>query len=482
MPNRTEIPDIFDEYRSAKLGDPRRVKRACRIAGSAARAPEKSLPRQAGCDSELEATYRFLNNEAVGAEELFAAHARCTVERAAQAGEVLVIHDTTGFKFGGELLREGLGPVTGPNSQGFFTHASLCVGRDGHPFGLLGLYSWVRTGEKKGKRAQQVSQYDPDRESLRWFDGVESTAELLHGEADAIQVMDREGDCMELFASLVNEGHRFVIRLSHDRKLRGGRKASGSSEKLFEALSGSPMMLTREVPLSARGGKGKRRMPRQNARFPARKTRMANLEVRARTLVIHPGNGSVAHIPKQLELNFVEVREVEPPEGEPPVIWRLATTEPIETAEQIAAVIDIYRLRWLIEEYFKALKTGCNFEKLQLESGRALIRALAIFVSVAWRLLLIRWMDRNRPNAPASTVLSPTQLAALCAVRARAGKPLPENPTAHDVLMAIAALGAHLKRNGPPGWRVLGRGFEELLMIELGWLAAMGQIDVQENL
>jgi IS4 transposase len=38
------------------------------------------------------------------------------------------------------------------------------------------------------------------------------------------------------------------------------------------------------------------------------------------------------------------------------------TTEAVETAEQVAAVVDAYRARWLIEEFFKALKTGCGFE------------------------------------------------------------------------------------------------------------------------
>jgi hypothetical protein len=41
------------------------------------------------------------------------------------------------------------------------------------------------------------------------------------------------------------------------------------------------------------------------------------------------------------------------------------TTEPIDTPEQILAVVDGYRHRWKIEELFKALKTGCAYEKRQ---------------------------------------------------------------------------------------------------------------------
>lgn len=470
MRERGKAPTLPDEYAEAKLGDPRRVARACRIAEAAARKPGEALPKQAGGDAALEATYRFLNNEQVSADALLAAHASCTVARAAEAGVVLVIHDTSTFEFGGESLREGLGPVAGPNTQGFLSHVSLCVTRDGQPLGVLGLYSWARpVGERRGKRSQRASQYDPDRESLRWADAVHATAELLHGHANAIHVMDREGDCAELFADLLEHGYRFVIRLAHDRRLQTGRDADGI-EKLFDAIAGAPVVLQREVPLSRRTNKA--RTSRQIKRFPAREVRDATLAVRAQTLTIFPGNGSVAHLPRALQLNFVEVREVDPPEGEEPVLWRLATTEPIATADDVGAIIDSYCRRWTIEEFFKALKTGCHFEKLQLESGAALMRALAIYASVAWRLLVIRWMDRNLPDAPATAVLSATQLLVLRAVMQERKRPLPAEPNAHDALMAIAALGGHLKRNGPPGWLLLGDGFRTLLVLEQGWLAA----------
>ena len=56
-----------------------------------------------------------------------------------------------------------------------------------------------------------------------------------------------------------------------------------------------------------------------------------------------------------LTLQVVEVREVDPPAAEAPVVWRLVTTEPIDTEAQVAAVVDAYCQRWLIEEFFKAV-------------------------------------------------------------------------------------------------------------------------------
>ena len=49
---------------------------------------------------------------------------------------------------------------------------------------------------------------------------------------------------------------------------------------------------------------------------------------------------------------------------------------------------------------------------------------------------------------------------------------MPANPTARDALLAVARIGGHIKNNGDPGWQVLGRGYDSLLLMELGWRAA----------
>src|SRR4051812_27778774 len=77
---------------------------------------------------------------------------------------------------------------------------------------------------------------------------------------------------------------------------------------------------------------------------------------------------AAAHVPASLHLNVVEVREVDPPESESPIVWRIFTTEPIATAKDVARVVDAYRSRWTIEDFFKAIKTGCRYQQLQLES------------------------------------------------------------------------------------------------------------------
>lgn len=65
----------------------------------------------------------------------------------------------------------------------------------------------------------------------------------------------------------------------------------------------------------------------------------------------------------------------------------------------------------------------------------------------------------------------------LCSVklevlRHAAEKPLPKKPALRQAMLAIARLGGHLKRNGEPGWLVLGRGYLKLLDLAQGFLIA----------
>jgi hypothetical protein len=134
-------------------------------------------------------------------------------------------------------------------------------------------------------------------------------------------------------------------------------------------------------------------------------------------------------------------------------------------------VIDGYRTRWVIEEYFKALKTGCSFETRELESMRTLTNFLAIAAVLAWRLLLIRSLERQNSNLPATEAAAPALLEALAAfLKKKRLKPLPPNPTVADLMKGIAALGGHISNNGPPGWLVLWRGYQDLLIWADGFI------------
>jgi hypothetical protein len=147
----------------------------------------------------------------------------------------------------------------------------------------------------------------------------------------------------------------------------------------------------------------------------------------------------------------------------------LFTSEPIETTEELEAVIDHYRARWIIEEYFKALKTGCAFEKRQLCTLEGLLRALGLFVPMAWTLLALRTLGRETSQREATAVFDTEQLKLLRELLHKRRRELPRNPTVRDAMLGIAALGGHIRNNGDPGWLVLGRGMRRFVEAQEVW-------------
>jgi hypothetical protein len=164
-------------------------------------------------------------------------------------------------------------------------------------------------------------------------------------------------------------------------------------------------------------------------------------------------------------VNVVHVFELGSPPGEPRVEWVLLTSEPIETKQDVENIVRGYRVRWVIEEYFKAVKTGCAFESRQLESAQTLEALLGYTLLVAYALLLMRSLSRQERDEPATVLLSPTQLKIL----QLKVKKLPREPTVRQALLAVAGMGGHLKNNGDPGWRTLSKGWSKLLALEEGY-------------
>jgi hypothetical protein len=445
------------ELSEAELGDERLNRRLGLLADRLAERPSESFPKALD-DAELEAAYRFFGNDRVSPEAILAPHLRQTGRRAAEHDRVLVVHDTTQFEFPGNSKRNGLGRLIHAAAQGFFGHFSLALSADGArvPLGLLALQTIFRLDKSIGHK-----NWTPEKsrgERARWLNCVDGAEALLDGRTKAIHVMDREADSYALLGGLADRNCDFVIRSFQDRVL------VEHEARLREVARGGRASLRREVALSPRpripGPKGKR--------HPARRFRIAKLGIAAVAIELPRPVTSGKAGPATLKLNVIHVFERKPPTGEPAVEWFLLTSLPVDTPEAIAFAVDCYRARWMIEEFFKALKTGCQYESRQLESAESLLNALAIFAPVAWRLLLLRHLARTHAKAPASTALTAKQLEVLSAV---AKTPLPRRPTARDAMLAVAQLGGHLKNNGDPGWLVLGRGMHDLLLLELGWRA-----------
>lgn len=423
---------LVREYEGAAFQDARLSKRLVHLALRMAASPAVSFPKSLS-ESELEGAYRFFGNKRVSPAAVLDPHIRQTLSRLAGRDVVLAVHDTTTLSFRNEGHREGFGSLSG-DAQNLWTHATLAVSGDKTrcPYGLLMLST------------ETTIRHD------RWADHVKESDRLV-GAGTLIHVMDREADDYALFAKLAANGSRFVIRLQHDRRV-GEDKAT---TRISEALTRPVVTAERDVTLS---GRTTPRGSKTRKVHPGRKERTAHLSVAAVPITLRKPEHR-KDLPEGLQMHAVRVWEASPPADEPEVEWMLLTSEAIDTPEQLLRVVDWYRARWIIEEFFKALKTGCSIEKRQLESFESFSNAVALFGAIAWQLLLLRHRAHHDPSSDGGSSLPEGMLQVL---RHIARKPLPASPTAKDVLYAVAALGGHLKRNGSPGWQTLGYGYEKL--------------------
>jgi hypothetical protein len=457
---------VSEEFEGVELGDLRRSRRAKSVAERLAAQPGASLPAAMVDRAMLEALYRHLSNEGVTFEALLEPHIQKCVARVGQAAEAYAVHDTTDCSFSGTTRRAGLGTINA-NDQGFVAHVTLAVAADGTrlPLGILGVERLVRQEHKNTKRKHsKATGRDPNRESLRWSRGVEAAEKLMSHRGRLIHVADREADIYRLLAAMVAGEQRFIVRAAQDRmvELDGADLAP-----LFQVVREKAATFVTEVPLS------RREQHDWPITHPLRAGRQATLSFAALPLRIRRPCKNVTGLPATLDVNAVHVFELRPPSGQPPVEWLLLTSEPVATRADVERVVEGYRTRWTIEEYFKALKTGCSYEARQLESFHALENLLAYTLVVAYALLLMRTLARTGSSWPATAVLSDTELEVL----RRLDKPkIGADASLRDALLAIAALGGHIKNNGDPGWQVLSRGWQRLRDYEAGFRLAGGQM------
>lgn len=449
--------DVVAEFETLDLGDERRNTRARRIVAALQTAPAEAFPRAMGSVAEREAFYRLINNDAVSLQALLAPHRAQAIARMRQVGERSIIAiDKTRFIFEGETERDGLQRISA-NKQGMDAFFALAVSPSRRTFGIVGVEALDDIGRST---ANQWNQF---------LDAAGRDVEAAN--LKPIYVMDREADVYALFSSLVEAQRDFVIRVSWDRMAR--ETASDLERPMRNLVERAPISLVRNVHLNRRANGNRTTLQKQQ--HPARASREAKLSIRACTVVLsRPSMKKLAALPPSVTLQLVHVTESATPTGTEPVEWLLATSLPINNVASIEGIIDAYRARWSVEEYFKALKTGCKFEERQLESRDTLLNALGLLIPIAWRLLELRTLADDDPSAAASAVLDDDEIDVLR--KLSKDVKLGAAPTIAQAILAIASIGGHIRQNGRPGWQVLYRGFELLLQTVEGYRLARAEM------
>jgi hypothetical protein len=344
-----------------------------------------------------------------------------------------------------------MGITSTVGARGFIAHVTLVTTLDGTPLGLGHLETLVRTGRKmrKPKRGEE-------KVTARWLRSMDAVDRYVR----ATHIMDAEGDFFELLEAMRDVKARFVVRAGHLRRVVECAGVRGSLETVAARLEAR---VFRKIELGERRYVERLRGPQSRRRHPQREGRTARVAISGARFALP---APVSRGKFELPVNVVRVWEPEPPPGQPAVEWVLLTSEDIGSADALQRVVELYRRRWLIEEYFKALKTGCALEKRQVGSFDALRKVLALLAPIAYRLLHLRALHRRAADAPASAGFDEVDLALL--VRAQR-QPTAPPETLEQAYLLLARLGGHIKNNGPPGWMTLAAGYETLLILRIGW-------------
>lgn len=272
-------------------------------------------------------------------------------------------------------------------------------------------------------------------------------------------VSDRESDIYEDFARRPLTVH-LLVRAGFNRRLANGAKLFAHADALAEQGRFG-------VTLPA---------------APGRPARPATLAVRfGPVTLVRPEHGLPAadlkRLPQTVGLHLVDVREVASPSGVAPVHWRLLTSHAVNDIDTARKMIAFYRKRWIIEEFFRTLKTaGFRIEDADIADPKVMVKfaALAVIAAVTVTQLL-----RARDN-PSGQVLcdafDPDDKPVLLAVcrefegdtpTQRQTNPHPPDSLAYAAWI-IARLGGWTGYYGKPGALVLSRGLQRYQHIKYG--------------
>ena len=418
------------EFSGLDLGDKRRTDRVIKIVDDLSGNPRASLPQACGGWAETKAAYRLLDNPALDWRELLEVHTQRTVERAQGQAVVLCLQDTTELDFTSQPGIAGLGRLSYEAQHGMYLHPTLAVTPAGVALGAVDAWMWAR----KPKGEADI------KESERWVEGYGVVADLAEQlpETRVVYVADRAGDIRALMDEAARRGEAadWLVRAQHNRNTTLG-------QKVWDRLGRGEALGEIEFWLPAAPGR------------EARRVRQCRYQERV-TLPAHQGKPAVS-------VTAILAREQDPPTGVKPIVWRLLSNRLAETLEQVVELVSWYRRRWLIEIFFRILKSGCAVEALQLGTLERLERALVLYLIVAWRVLhLVTW-GRECPQLPCEVMFDPEEWQAAWIVAHRAPPP-PSPPSLGQMTRLVAGLGGFLgrKSDGEPGPKALWTGMQRV--------------------
>ncbi|MBK8399184.1 MAG: IS4 family transposase [Leptospiraceae bacterium] len=362
-------------------------------------------------------------------------HKNSTINRLKDKEIILGVQDTTEIAYSGLEDAEGLGYINhSETAKGYYFHPTIAVTVEGTPLGILDSQVWIRESLTKGKTEKEYAykkKHTPieQKESYKWLKSYRTLCEIEtnnHKDFHLVSVCDREADIFELFyehAKITNENKPdLIVRAKANRII-----SDGAEKYLFDELNNNEIFAEYNIIVPRKKGV---------------QIREATLQVKFKEVTIEPPSNLInRNSYSKIKLYAVTTNEINPPKDVDPIHWFILTTIPVLNFDDAFEIIQWYRQRWVIEIFFKTLKSGCNIEKYQFHTFERLKKILAIDSIIAWRILFLTTFGRECPDLPASILFEEHEWKALHA-RIYMTKNVPnEVPSISVVMRQIGQLG-----------------------------------------
>ena len=350
-------------------------------------------------------------------------------------------------------VKDSLGDLGGPkekSNRGFHVHTTLLMDAEQEKtIGLIAQERWCRDIRERGKKEHRRVRLYTEKESYKWERNTLALEKRLGSKiAEVISVCDREADIFEYIQYKLDHHQRFIVRASHNRKLEK------SNDYLFETLPSAKLLGTYTIEVAQKAN---------------RKKRQVVLELKTTSVTFSPSERRAKdRTLRPITLNVVIAKEKNP-SGNDPLEWILLTTESTETIVHARKITRYYEMRWRIEDFHKAWKSGVGVEEQRMQSLENLEKMIVILSFVAVRLLQLKEhfecsivLDVSDKIA-CDELLTDTEWKVLW--NSVETKSLPqETPPAAWAYKAIAKLGGWTdsKRTGKAAWSTIWKGWFRL--------------------
>lgn len=427
---------VKNHWDECLLGDERLTERAKLMGEKILEKPDCLIPQQMVTWSATKASYRFLDNPSVTYNDLITPHWKHSKDVTASYDTVLCIQDTSDISFTGHAAIEGMSQLGNGQGQGFLLHSTLAVIPNHQPLIIGLLHQEIYYRKQTPRYETQKDKYNREKESDVWINSLRAVGNPPSG-TNYIDVMDRGADIFRVIKESISQGHNYIIRAAYNRKLENETK------NLFDLIRDVTPMGTVHLAVKKRS---------------TQKKRLALLTVASKKVTLLPPYPSTHEAP--IACTVIYAKERRPPEGQEPIEWIILTSLDGTKFEESCKIIDLYAMRWVIEEYHKCLKTGCKLEQRQFKNSERIERLTGFLAVAAICLLHMREQMRTGQLTLAKEYIPHLMLE----IVSKKSSIYAASMTLKQFWIEVAKMGGFLarKNDNDPGWITIWRGWNDL--------------------